>query len=61
MGFLIPWLMINGRRMEFAIMRELGASQKRVFASFCIEQVLLCLTGCLIGCTNLMALFPERE
>ena len=33
-GFLISRLMINGRRMEFAIMRGLGASQKRVFASF---------------------------
>ena len=60
----------TGRRMEFAIMRGLGASQKRMFASFFLEQALLCLTGCLIGCalsvqavgrTNLMALICERE
>ena len=56
MGFLISWLMINGRRMEFAIMRGLGASQKRVFASFFLEQALLCLTGCLIGCAGLLLL-----
>ena len=46
LGFLISWLMVNGRRMEFAIMRGLGASRRRVFASFFLEQALLCLTGC---------------
>ncbi len=56
MGFLISWLMINGRRMEFDIMRGLGASQKQVFASFFLEQALLCLTGCLIGCAGLLFL-----
>lgn len=56
MGFLISWLMINGRRMEFAIMRGLGASKKRVFASFFLEQVLLCLCGCVLGCIGLLFL-----
>ena len=46
----------TGRRMEFAIMRGLGASQKRMFASFFLEQALLCLTGCLIGCAGLLFL-----
>lgn len=56
LGFLISWLMVNGRRMEFAIMRGLGASRRRVFASFFLEQALLCLTGCVIGCGGLLFL-----
>ena len=56
LGFLISWLMVNGRRMEFAILRGLGASRKRVFASFFLEQALLCLIGCVLGCGGLLFL-----
>lgn len=49
LGFVISWLMVNGRRMEFAIMRGLGASKGRVFGSFFLEQMMLCLAGCLIS------------
>lgn len=56
MGFLISWLLINGRRMEFAIMRGLGASPRRVFASFFWEQALLCLLGSLAGGVGLCLL-----
>ncbi|MBO5976528.1 MAG: hypothetical protein J6P94_05075, partial [Oscillospiraceae bacterium] len=49
LGFIISWLMVNARRMEFAIMRGLGASRRRVFMSFFLEQMLLCLVGCVIG------------
>ncbi len=49
MGFIISWLMINGRRMEFAIIRGFGASWWRMFMSFFLEQALLCLAGCLVG------------
>lgn len=56
LGFLISWLMVNGRRMEFAIMRGLGASRKLVFASFFLEQALLCLIGCVLGCGGLLFL-----
>lgn len=56
LGFLISWLMVNGRRMEFAILRGLGASRRRVFASSFLEQALLCLTGCVIGCAGLLFL-----
>ena len=68
MGFLISRLMV--KRMEFAVMWGLCASQKQRGASFFLEQALLCLTGCLIGRalsvqavgrTNLMALLSERE
>ncbi len=47
LGFVISWLMINGRRMEFAIMRGLGAPRSRAFWSFFWEQAVLCLLGCL--------------
>lgn len=49
LGFVVSWLMVNGRRMEFAIMRGLGASKARVFGSFFLEQMLLCLVGCFIS------------
>jgi ABC-type lipoprotein release transport system permease subunit len=50
LGFVISWLMINGRRMEFAILRGLGTSKKNVFLSFFLEQGILCLIGSLISC-----------
>ncbi|OUN25246.1 FtsX-like permease family protein [Pseudoflavonifractor sp. An85] len=49
LGFVVSWLMVNGRRMEFAIMRGLGAPQKWVFGSFFLEQSILCLAGCMVS------------
>lgn len=49
LGFIISWLLINGRRMECAIMRGMGASRLRVFFSFFWEQMLLCLAGCALA------------
>jgi len=49
LGFIISWLMVNARRMEFAILRGLGASRGRVFWSFFLEQGGLCSAGCLLG------------
>lgn len=49
LGFVISWLMINGRRMEFAILRGLGAPRKTVFLTFFLEQGGLCLLGCAAG------------
>ena len=49
LGFVVSWLMVNSRRMEFAIMRGLGAPQKRVFGSFFLEQSILCLAGCMVS------------
>ena len=46
LGFIISWLVINSRRMEFAVLRGLGASKFRVFMSFFLEQGLLCVLGC---------------
>lgn len=56
LGFIVSWLMISGRRMEFAILRGLGASRVRVFFSFFLEQLLLCVVGCGLGCIALLAL-----
>lgn len=49
LGFIISWLTVSSRRMEIAVMRGLGASPGRAFASFFLEQAALCLTGCLAG------------
>lgn len=49
LGFVISWLMVNGRKMEFAIMRGLGATPQRTFASFFLEQAGLALVGCILG------------
>lgn len=49
LGFVVSWLMVNGRRMEFAIMRGMGASKGRVFGSFFLEQMGLCLMGCVLS------------
>ena len=50
LGFVVSWLMINGRRSEFALMRGFGAGRGRVFLSFFPEQALLCLSGCIAAC-----------
>lgn len=49
LGFIISWLTVSSRRMEIAVMRGLGASPGRAFASFFLEQAALCLSGCLAG------------
>ena len=49
-GFIVSWLMINGRKREFALMRGFGARGGRIFASFFIEQAILCFSGCAVGC-----------
>jgi len=55
LGFIISWLMVSSRRMEFAILRGLGASRSRVFLSFFLEQAMLCLIGCVLGALGLFA------
>lgn len=46
---LLSYLLILSRKKEIAIMRGLGARKSRIFMSFFIEQMLLCLLGCLAG------------
>ena len=53
LGFIISWLMVSSRRMEFAILRGLGTRKGRVFLSFFLEQVLLCLLGSIVGAAAL--------
>lgn len=59
LGFIISWLMINSRRMEFAILRGLGTSKMRVFFSFFWEQCLLCVAGCAMATGVLYTQAPE--
>ena len=46
-GFIISWLMINGRRMDFAVMKGLGTDSRKVFILFFIEQAACALSGIL--------------
>ena len=46
-GFIISWLMINGRRMDFAIMKGLGTDTRTVFILFFIEQAACAFLGIL--------------
>ncbi|MBR5536368.1 MAG: hypothetical protein IKU58_00525 [Clostridia bacterium] len=55
LGFIISWLVMNTRRMEFAILRGLGTSRSRVFLSFFLEQAMLCLLGC-VGAAVILSL-----
>ena len=57
LGFIISWLMIFSRRREFALMRGCGVQKRRIFASFFLEQAILSLAGCLVGCTVLIRLY----
>ena len=44
-GFLVSWLLIHGRRSEFAMMRGFGVRYGRTNMSFLLEQILLCVIG----------------
>ena len=48
-GFVISRIMTGARKSELAVMRGLGAPEKRVFASFFLEQAALCLAGAAAG------------
>lgn len=48
-ALIISYLMTAGRRMEFAIMRGLGATKRHTFLSFFTEQVILSTAGCAFG------------
>ncbi|MBR4290090.1 MAG: hypothetical protein IKT52_05550 [Oscillospiraceae bacterium] len=59
LGFIISWLVINSRRMEFAVLRGLGTSKLRVFLSFFLEQCLLCMLGCALALAVLYVSVPD--
>ncbi len=48
-GFLVSWLLIHGRKMEFALMRGFGLSNGKVFRIFFTEQMILSLAGGIIA------------
>jgi hypothetical protein len=48
-GFVISWLMVNGRKMELALMRSLGDSRWRIVLILFMEQGSLCVSGCMIA------------
>jgi len=49
LGGLIPFILIQLRKQEIAIMHSLGTSKITAFLSFFIEQAALCITGSVAG------------
>lgn len=48
-GMVVSYLLIIGRRKEFAVMRGIGAGKSRTFFTFFWEQAFLCILGCALG------------
>lgn len=48
-GYLVPHLLLQGRRSEYAIMRALGMGRKRCTFLFFAEHILLAIAGGCIG------------
>lgn len=55
-GYLVPHLLLQGRRGEYAIMRALGTSKKRCTVLFFTEHMLLAMAGAAAG-AGLAAVF----
>jgi len=49
LAFLIPFILIRLRRRESALMRAQGASKHTAFSCLFTEQMILCLTGAIVG------------
>ena len=48
-GYIIPHLLLRGRREEYAIMRALGTGRRRCMALLFAEHLILALAGGLMG------------
>lgn len=48
-GFFLCFLLVRGRKAEFAVMRMLGESRLQVTFTVLLEQAVLCLAGILLG------------
>ncbi len=48
-GYMVPHLLLQGRRSEYAVMRALGTGKKRCIVIFFTEHMLLAMTGGMIG------------
>ena len=48
-GYLVPHLLLQSRRGEYAIMRALGTGKKRCIALFFTEHMLLAMAGGAVG------------
>lgn len=48
-GYLVPHLLLQGRRSEYAIMRALGTGRKRCRVIFFTEHILLAMAGGAVG------------
>ncbi len=48
-GLLVSFLLVTGRKSEYAILRGLGARRAKPFAALLAEQIFLCAVGCGLG------------
>ncbi len=48
-GIFVGWLTVNKRKREITLMRTLGASDGRIYASFFAEQMICIAVGILVG------------
>jgi ABC-type antimicrobial peptide transport system permease subunit len=48
-GYVASYLMMQNRRQELAVMRSLGTSRKSCEALLSIENLILVLSGCIVG------------
>ena len=56
-GHVISYLLIHNRKQEFAVMRTLGASRRKCYCVFFLEQLTVVLVGSLLG-SIVSYLFP---
>lgn len=49
LGFVVCYLSVRHRKQELAVMRSIGISRSKVFLTVCMEQLVLCLVGIIIG------------
>jgi ABC-type lipoprotein release transport system permease subunit len=58
-AYAVSYLMVVSRKKEFATMAGLGTDKKQAFYSFFSEQMILCITGAVIGLVIWYVIFKQ--
>ena len=58
-GFLAATLLTRQRKSEFAVMRSVGIHRRDVFTGVFSEQLILSLSGAVLGCALTVLIFRE--
>ncbi len=59
-GLVVSFMSTKNRKAEFAVMRSLGTGKAMVFFEAFFEQLLLCLTGMLLGIAVFFAIYRQN-